>query len=335
MKDNKWAVVVGRFQPFHVEHERLFNAMRDKGFKKVVVMLGQQDSSKKDPFHFIHRANFFKNFLGKFCAEFAIAPMYNFDSDEKWANDVTSRIVNAAGPNAECTIFISKKKKDINENGYHYAEALGDNFPLEVVEVVDESINATDIRENFEENGWAAHPDMWKLMSLDCSGGPPNFEMEIAPSPWMRIKRSIREKQANFMFSSRRNRDSVAFVLENKNNYGFIIEGKPPIGDSRSISAFGGGFDKVGDDPYRIVRQEVAEEAGFSNDQIESIEYKGSYLATTQSDEVVHCFLVHVNSYKFCPQTTDEGEKENDPIWLPFNKVQIVADWKAQMIMRK
>ena len=80
------------------------------------------------------------------------------------------------------------------------------------------------------------------------------------------------------------------------------------------ISAFGGSFDKPNDNPYRIVRQEALEEAGITD--FWPI-YKGSYMASTQSSEVVHCFLLDTKQDEMIPQTTDVGEQGNRVIWLP------------------
>ena len=333
-----WAIIIGRFQPFHVEHARMFDYILEKtNITKVVVLLGEQRDSGKDPLHYMHRANMFNRYLeGKF-EDYRIAPMYDIDgSDEDWADDVHANILNTLIGSSQMTdyvLFAATKITDHDENGYHYVDSLAGIMDVHKIPVQDENINATAIRNDPKKNFWMVENTAKDIVSLNINGAPANNEA-IFNEKWMRVFKTVPKNGGSFFYSSRRNRDSVAFVLKCGDYYGFIVEGKPPIGDIRCVSAFGGSFDSLQDNPYKLIKQEVLEEAGYGAVEIERIRFAGCYLATTQSDEIVHLYEVEVPHLEFDPQTVDEGEMSNEPVWLHKDDVWVVDDWKAQMIMR-
>jgi hypothetical protein len=342
MKDKKatkkWAVVLGRFQPLHKEHNKIFEKAFDDGCDAICIMVGEQEGNGKDPLHYMHRANALNQHLNEWFYETAIVPMYNFGSDPEWAYDVYTRILETIPARDTFVIYIATKAGDLDAEGYHYATALRNTVGAERMvfcPVTDDSINATAIRENYDENCWMVNDaNIHFLMQTNHFGKPPE-EKFLFFNDWMKVKvTSFAGGRNGYMYSSRRNRDSIGFVIKYKDQFGFIIEQKPPLGMRRCASAFGGSFDSIKDNPYRILKNEVLEEAGFTEDQILEIKFKGCYMATTQSDEVVHLYLVEVDSPHFDPQTTDPGEMKNQCIWTLKGEARYVDDWKAQMILR-
>lgn len=331
----KWAVVFGRFQPFHKEHANLINLVSDE-YENIIVLLGQQVPNGNNPLHYMHRANFFKNYLEGWFHNFAIQPMYDFKTNEEWASDMHLRIKNCMWPGDDFTLFLPIKEVD-RKDSTPWNNALRKEFGptrIKYVKVRDEEVSATKIRNEYEKYDWMlTEPEMKFYMDENINGYPPK-SVAIFPHPWVKVCSTLWDGRSEYIYSSRRNKDSIAFVVQHEDKYGFIIEQKPPLGMRRCVSAFGGSFNRENDDPYLILWNELMEEAGYVENDVEEIQYKGCYMATTQSDEVVHLFLVKVNHDEFRPTTDDPGEMKNTPVWIREDLVHVVDDWKAQMIVR-
>lgn len=139
-----------------------------------------------------------------------------------------------------------------------------------------------------------------------------------------------------YYFSERAGKDSVAFILHDHrtNLYACIREFKPPI-DQFLVTAFGGSMDNPSAQPLDIVITECKEEAGF-NVQPEDVKYCGTVMVSTQSNQMCHLYLVHVDA-RSQGETDPQCEMEATATvhWLTQDEVFRLNDWKAPTIIVK
>lgn len=151
-------------------------------------------------------------------------------------------------------------------------------------------------------------------------------------NPYLQIKETKTE-DGTYYYSERRGKDSVAFVLyaSEDDTYGLINEFKPPLGISL-VTAFGGSLDKD-KSLSGIVVDEVEEEGGFRVSE-EDLIYKGSFMATTQSSEVVHLYLVCIsNSDTVGRKPQNKIEEQSEVIWIKKEDAKLIKCWKARLII--
>lgn len=136
----------------------------------------------------------------------------------------------------------------------------------------------------------------------------------------------------DYFYSERLGKDSVAFILKDIYHYteivyGFIREWKPPIQQFK-VSAFGGSLDDSTASLQETVIKEVFEEAGYTVTSSQVL-YVGSFLASTQSNELVHLFEVHVPAERL----KEELEPNTEVVWMLAEESKKVACWKARLII--
>lgn len=140
-------------------------------------------------------------------------------------------------------------------------------------------------------------------------------------------------RQGSYYYAERLGKDSVAFVLINRNTgkVGLIREFKPPINEYL-VTAFGGSLDKPVSHE-QIIREEVAEEAGYTGVHLS---YAGQSYVSTQMNQWCHLYLVdvtHCKQGKANPQT--ELEKLASIVWLYPEEIKRGDCWKAITILSK
>jgi hypothetical protein len=153
-------------------------------------------------------------------------------------------------------------------------------------------------------------------------------------NPWLKVK-----KAGGFIYSERKGVDSVAFVLiatnaADERRIGLINEYKDPI--KRFVTtAFGGSIDneKYHDDLRTLVKDEVIEESGFDV-TLESINYHGKVMVSTQSNQFCHLFSVEVDKLQQGDRTTNNPTELLSAVtWITMKEIQELEDWKAQAII--
>ena len=157
-------------------------------------------------------------------------------------------------------------------------------------------------------------------------------------SKWLKVY----ETPTGFFFAERKGIDSVAFILidSERDQIGLVSEGKEPVGNIKMITAFGGSIDDVDkrqDQKYLLetVIKEVEEEAGFYVKPKDVI-YCGKVLCSTQMNQFVHLFTVHVKRDEQKEKTSkDPREFSSFVSWLKPEQLTILEDWKAITIYFK
>lgn len=163
------------------------------------------------------------------------------------------------------------------------------------------------------------HPILWQSPELNHNGDP--FF-------------TVRKAKGYYIYGERAGIDSVAFILANRNTgkIGLINEPKPPLGDDVFLTtAFGGSLDK--NLPLvDIVIEEVKEEAGYtvSSDNITDL---GHVLVSTQMNQQCHLFMVDITDVPLGARNTDENESGSTVVWIDQEKVTVIEDWKASVIL--
>lgn len=343
MRQNKIAVYMGRFQPLHAGYMSVLKYIADK-YKNIIVLLGEQ--KEEDCLSFSHRASIMRDELRRLgFNNWWVVPIYDHTDWNEWARHIYNSVQDTQSdtlitPPSKFVLIKPKKKCDINKEGFHYLDwpNLNELFPFSEEVPITYDVSASILKKDFfstdQGKRYTAHSmiheQLWQYLE-EGIGEKNIFKKQLASTinEWM----SVRDND-HFTFSHRRNKDSIAFIFYNRltKQYGLIIEGKPPIGSKKEFSAFGGSFDREKDNPYRIVWQEMREEAGITSGWPE---YIGTYMATTQSDEMVHVFVVHTDEMNFNPQTKDEREKGNKCIWLNEEYTRLIPDWRIQLCVRQ
>jgi len=152
---------------------------------------------------------------------------------------------------------------------------------------------------------------------------------------------SIRQN-GHYLYAERKGIDSVAFILLAKNiaderRIGIVNEVKPPLNNKKIQTAFGGSIDQphYKDDLRVLVKDEVLEEAGFDI-KVDDVEFVGKVLCSTQMNQFVYLFAVHVDKSKQGEKTTDNPmEMESSVAWIETSKLFSLEDWKAPLIFFK
>ncbi|SRR3990170_1845730 len=153
-------------------------------------------------------------------------------------------------------------------------------------------------------------------------------------NPFLKVKRA-----GGFIYSERKGVDSVAFILiainaSDERRIGLIHEYKDPLG-RHLTSAFGGSIDdeKYHADLRTLVKDETIEESGFDV-KIESIDYHGKVMVSTQSNQFCHLFSVEVDKLLQGEKTTKNPVELGASVdWITMKDVPQLEDWKAQAII--
>jgi 8-oxo-dGTP pyrophosphatase MutT (NUDIX family) len=162
-------------------------------------------------------------------------------------------------------------------------------------------------------------PILWQSPELNLNGDP--FF-------------TVRKAKGYYIYGERAGIDSVAFILADRSTgkIGLINEPKPPLGDNAFLTtAFGGSLDK--NLPLvDIVIEEVKEEAGYtvSSDNITDL---GHVLVSTQMNQRCYLFMVDVTDIPLGERDLDENESGSTVVWINQEKVTVIEDWKAPVIL--
>jgi len=91
-------VFIGRFQPFHMEHQRVINIALEKS-KKVLVLVGSAGTPRniRNPFTFDERARFIFDSFPETSTEIIIAPIYDKTyNDSAWIKQIQDTVTQVA-----------------------------------------------------------------------------------------------------------------------------------------------------------------------------------------------------------------------------------------------
>ena len=153
-------------------------------------------------------------------------------------------------------------------------------------------------------------------------------------NPWLKVRRA-----GNFIYSERKGVDSVAFILiainaSDERRIGLIHEYKDPL-HRHKTSAFGGSIydEKFHNDLRTLVKTEALEESGFDVN-LNSIDYHGKVMVSTQSNQFCHLFSVEVDKLAQGEKTTTNPTELGASVsWITMKDVPTLEDWKAQAII--
>ena len=148
---------------------------------------------------------------------------------------------------------------------------------------------------------------------------------------------TIKQAKGYYYYAERAGKDSVAFILIDRNRedcIGVLNEPKPPIGDDVFLTtAFGGSLDK----PIslnKIVQEEVKEEAGYTV-PLSTITYLNKVFVSTQMNQFCHLYAVDVTNYLLGTRNLEEHESESSVKWIGPEALLNLQDWKAPLIYMK
>lgn len=159
--------------------------------------------------------------------------------------------------------------------------------------------------------------------------------------PYIKLLEATTPKGSKYVYSQRAGVDSVKFMLIDRNHklFGLVQELKPPImgveyNQAYNISAFGGSmsldikkvsgsYQKVSlvrESNISLIAKEVKEETGYYVTP-ERISYKFSKLLGSQSDEVVHGYIIDVTNLTPANRELEDGEESSSVVWLSAEDV--------------
>lgn len=143
------AVVIGRFQPVHFGHIKLFQEAM-KVANRVVILVGSANKSQtiKNPWSFKERKEMIQSALNDYAVEsnITIKPLNDYSyNDEKWVTEVQRQILGPWTDYPESVVLVGHKKDDST----YYLDMFPEWDYEEVIVEQNQSntkINATDIR---------------------------------------------------------------------------------------------------------------------------------------------------------------------------------------------
>ena len=139
----------------------------------------------------------------------------------------------------------------------------------------------------------------------------------------------------HYYYSQRAGTNSVAFILIDKktNRVGLINIYHGPTPTIRNC-AFTGSLDNPELDIVGHVIEEVEEESGYKVTN-EDISYFGTYEVGTQTNELVHLYLVYVDE-GYAGEKNPDGthEAEAETVWMPAMEATLCRDWKAVLMAK-
>lgn len=173
------------------------------------------------------------------------------------------------------------------------------------------------------------------------------FETELKNGhgqPFIRVLEATTPNGGKYVYSQRAGVDSVKFILvdNNSRNYALVQEIKPPLlGEENAgkynLSAFGGSLPievKRGEQGLKktwylkqrmimTVIQEVKQETGYLV-SAERVEHYFTRLLGSQSDELVHCYIVDVTNLKPMERELESGEESSSVNWM--NAIDVMGN---------
>ncbi len=152
----------------------------------------------------------------------------------------------------------------------------------------------------------------------------------------------IKKSRDYYVYAERLGRDSIAFVLYDKERekFGLIKESKPPLDgeDFRAylVSAFGGSID-MDASTQKICQIEVEEEAGYEV-PLKSIVSLGKTFVSSQMSQTCELFVVDVTDIPKTKIAEWEESKTLEPdevrlIWMSKDEVMANMDWKSVFVV--
>jgi hypothetical protein len=165
----------------------------------------------------------------------------------------------------------------------------------------------------------------------------------LAGDPFLTVKKA----RDYYEYSERGGRDSIAFVLYDKNTDKFLLinESKPPLDEAsgelvKLTTAFGGSLDNPDVSKEDIVQQEVLEEAGYKV-HMNNIHFVGETMVSTQMSQMCYLYLVDVTNTEKTHKAEYETEDKNNEFngnsvhWMSTEDVVDNQDWKSIFIMAR
>lgn len=152
-----YAIVIGRFQPFHVGHERVLKLAQQQA-RRLIVAIGSCDRhrSPKNPFTFVERTQMISPTLDKLPTFIDLHDHpYN---DNAWVTEVRDRMKKIVAPGA--TVCLVGFRKDSSS----YYQSLFPEWDYHELPSQYGTFNATDIRKQYFQDSPIIseflHPDV-------------------------------------------------------------------------------------------------------------------------------------------------------------------------------
>lgn len=139
IKEGKFVVYVGRFNPVHLGHQAIINAIIESSPRHLILV-----GSCNNPVSYRHLFSFESrlNYLRTLCPQGSFAPLPDFPDNESWFAAMDS-LIELAGGNPKHALYIGGSKEDIEFYGLFERETFiinrytGHTLPISASEVRD------------------------------------------------------------------------------------------------------------------------------------------------------------------------------------------------------
>lgn len=167
----KYAIIVGRFQPFHIGHQSLVDKAIQDGLEPLIIIGSANESgTEKNPFTAKQRDNMIRLIY----PDIKTAALNDHPSYDRWLHMLIKFIVTITDqPLENSTIYLHEKEEDkhdyVFEGIKHYNESYCKMYKLiglntKSLPISDIDISATDIRKDLEGNKHFLHPKIYEYV---------------------------------------------------------------------------------------------------------------------------------------------------------------------------
>jgi nicotinamide mononucleotide adenylyltransferase len=170
IKNKKYAIFYGRFQPFHIAHIDNGRRIENDGYI-LLFLIGTpiSEDRNKNPFSFYERYKMIKTFFPKAI----ILPIFDMQNDNiAWANQFQDIVKNVCDEN-EVVLYVHNKVSEAGKYGLEKGQYITDLIDLKKVYIEDKeefaNINATDIRNDLEKNKHFLEKEIYEMVKEKLS----------------------------------------------------------------------------------------------------------------------------------------------------------------------
>jgi bifunctional NMN adenylyltransferase/nudix hydrolase len=243
----KLAVIIGRFQPFHIGHLSLINKAQEEA-DKVLILIGssKQLPDFKNPFSYEERLAMLRSTLLEDDKRF-IRPLPDEEHDADWIANVIGEVIAIEEDPTEVAIYTNPKDEEFYRKSFI--------FPVETLDEV--PISATYVRESwYADSLWCVEEYLTEKVCMFLDEHP---DRERLATEWSTTKSMKLIKEQGHPFENPMEPVSFAVIVQGTS----MLVGRR--GGTRGNGQLGlpGGYIESGETSLQGCMRETKEELGL------------------------------------------------------------------------
>ena len=307
------AIIIGRFQPFHLGHKKLIDfALKD--YDKVIVVIGSHKKARniKNPWTAEERQDMISNTMNSDRIQFVLMRDYLYN-DDLWIVDLQTKISQITDKDDQITIV-----GHYHDNSSYYLK-LFPNFDCKLVENFDEVQQATYLRNSYftHDNEWEKHVSDYVKNNLKLFKSTPLFTSLKGEFDYIK---SYQEQWSGAPFP-------VTFVTVDNVvvKSGHVLVVKRKCNPGKGLLALPGGFLNSDEKILTSALRELKEETKISLSKEELIKHLVESKVfdhparSLRGRTITHAFLFNLK-YGDLPKVKAADDAE-EAFWMPIADV--------------